>query len=437
MPRGDPPGGGETVTGCWIRPSFTCRGSATKPSGGSGHRAPTVGGSFLARPAAFRVARSRLPLLFDVVSRSPAAVAEGRYQFFRDLLPQRDHWRALRAFPGRVGYLDIETDGGNDCDCVTVIGLHDGEQLHQFVRGDNLLDFPDALENLAVLVTFFGGGLRHPRVEERVSAGAVRSASLRSLPRVLRRLGLRGGLKSIEKQLGMARSEETTGLDGWDAVRLWRQWLFGSTEARDLLSAYNAADVENMLPLAEIAFAGLVRQAELVERKRPGRRSGRRPDIGQRPSPRARELRERSGAWNSTPTRNSVPTPLPAVPPAPASEEALDEWSSASHGGPARGDGHARWRSAAAGRRREDGADARADGRRALDAAGARTRVIGVARFSEEGVRARARSRRRRDDSLRPARPRRAGRAARRAERRLHGRHEVRHDGRTRPRPGR
>src|SRR3712207_8550067 len=53
---------------------------------------------------------------------------------------QKDHWRALNAFPGRVSYLDIETDGGTDFDNITVIGLYDGQRLQQFVRGQNLLD---------------------------------------------------------------------------------------------------------------------------------------------------------------------------------------------------------------------------------------------------------------------------------------------------------
>jgi uncharacterized protein YprB with RNaseH-like and TPR domain len=76
----------------------------------------------------------------------------------------------------------------------------------------------------------------------------------------LRRLGLSGGLKSIERQVGIQRSRETAGLSGWDAVRLWREWRRGSEEAREVLLRYNAEDVVNMVPLADLAYTGLTQQ---------------------------------------------------------------------------------------------------------------------------------------------------------------------------------
>jgi uncharacterized protein YprB with RNaseH-like and TPR domain len=85
--------------------------------------------SFLTDPGAYRIPKARLPLLLDTVTRSPAALARGDYGFFAQRLAARDHWRAVHAFPGRVAYLDIETDGGTDFDNVTVIGVSDGRTL--------------------------------------------------------------------------------------------------------------------------------------------------------------------------------------------------------------------------------------------------------------------------------------------------------------------
>src|SRR5688500_5852939 len=145
--------------------------------------------TFLDEPTAFRVPKPRLPLLLDTVSRSPAALERGDFRFFQQRLPAREHWRALHAFPGRVLYLDIETDGGTDFDSVTVIGVSDGETLRQFIRGENLLDFPDFVEDAAVLVTYFGGGFDLPvlrRVFPRVRFDQLHL----DLCPTLRRLGL-------------------------------------------------------------------------------------------------------------------------------------------------------------------------------------------------------------------------------------------------------
>jgi hypothetical protein len=73
----------------------------------------------------------------------------------------------------------------------------------------------------------------------------------------LRRLGYRGGLKSIEEQLGIVRRPETQGLGGWDAVRLWHEWRRGRREALDLLVAYNTEDIVNLEALLEFAYPKL------------------------------------------------------------------------------------------------------------------------------------------------------------------------------------
>jgi uncharacterized protein YprB with RNaseH-like and TPR domain len=212
--------------------------------------------AFLADPAAFRVPKARVPILVDTISQSPLALARGDFAFFRERLASRDHWRAFRDFPGRVIYLDIETDGGTDFDNVTVVGVHDGERLHQYVRGENLLDFPEAMDDVALIVTFFGGGFDIPVLRNAFPRVRFDQLHLDLCPS-LRRLGFSGGLKSIERQVGIERSRETSGLSGWDAVRLWREWRYGSREALELLLRYNGEDVLNMAPLADLAYHGL------------------------------------------------------------------------------------------------------------------------------------------------------------------------------------
>jgi uncharacterized protein YprB with RNaseH-like and TPR domain len=216
--------------------------------------------TFLLRPTGFPVPKNRLLSTLEIVGKSPAALGRGDHRYFERLVPQREHWRALHAFPGRVRYLDIETDGGTDFDSVTVIGLYDGAKVQQFVRGENLLEFPEALEDCALLVTYFGGGFDIPVLRRAFPSVRFDQLHLDLCP-TLRRLGLTGGLKSVERQLGIRRSERTRGLAGWDAVRLWNEWRWGKEASLRTLLDYNGEDVINLAPLARLAYTTLSERA--------------------------------------------------------------------------------------------------------------------------------------------------------------------------------
>jgi uncharacterized protein len=227
--------------------------------------------TFLANPSRFRMPASRRIATLERVVGSCSALDRADFRFFSRHLAARDHWRSFRAFSGRVAYLDIETDGSSDEDCVTVIGISDGMELKQYVRGENLLDFPEALEDVAVLVTFFGSGFDIPVLRRAFPRLKFDQLHFDLCPG-FRRLGYRGGLKKIERVLGLQRSEETDGLDGWHAVHLWREWQVGSSEALQRLIAYNAEDVNNMVPLARIAYGRLIVQLREGQQRESDRR---------------------------------------------------------------------------------------------------------------------------------------------------------------------
>jgi uncharacterized protein YprB with RNaseH-like and TPR domain len=73
----------------------------------------------------------------------------------------------------------------------------------------------------------------------------------------LQQLGYRGGLKAIEKKLGISRSSETDGMDGGGAIILWQRHILGDPHALELLLKYNCEDVENLEPLMEFAYREL------------------------------------------------------------------------------------------------------------------------------------------------------------------------------------
>jgi len=71
---------------------------------------------------------------------------------------------------------------------------------------------------------------------------------------VLRGLGLRGGLKQIERAIGLDRGDDLSLLNGRDAVSLWHMAQEGEPRALETLIRYNAEDLASLPLLAEFAY---------------------------------------------------------------------------------------------------------------------------------------------------------------------------------------
>lgn len=202
----------------------------------------------------FRLGSSSADLAKATMAASIEALESGRHQYFRKALRQANAWRAWEAFRDRCVYLDIETDGGRLGQSVTVVGLYDGRDYTALVKGESLESFRDAISHYSLIVTFYGGGFDLPMLQRHFQGVAIDHIHVDLCP-VLRTLGYRGGLKRIERELGIVRSDATDGLSGLDAIFLWRRYLRGDPGALDTLLAYNREDVVNLEPLAEFAFA--------------------------------------------------------------------------------------------------------------------------------------------------------------------------------------
>jgi uncharacterized protein YprB with RNaseH-like and TPR domain len=202
--------------------------------------------------------------LSEVVAESALRLDSHDARWFAARLPAREHWRAFREFRGRVAYLDIETTGGTRASDLTVVGVYDGLRIRQFVRGDNLDEFPAVIETKDLLVTFFGSGFDLPFLR---NAFGIEFPHLHiDLCHVLRRLGHRGGLKAVEGQFGIQRPLRVRGLDGFEAVRLWWQWANAADDrALETLLLYNAEDVVNLETLLDAAYPRLLAHAGLPE----------------------------------------------------------------------------------------------------------------------------------------------------------------------------
>ncbi len=191
------------------------------------------------------------------IERSRKALETGRHQFFRKGLGIKDAWRAFGDFRHSCVYLDIETDGSQRYDSVTTIGLYDGKEFKCLVKGQDLENFRDVISHYSMIVTYHGAGFDLPALQKRFFGLSFDQIHLDLSP-TLRSIGLKGGLKSIEKEVGIERSPETVGLNGYDAVKLWRRYQnFGDENALEQLIAYNREDVVNLERLAVLAYERL------------------------------------------------------------------------------------------------------------------------------------------------------------------------------------
>ena len=221
--------------------------------------------AYLEQAKELRLAPRHKIALQETVEDSLAALEEGRADFFSHNLPKREHWRAVSQFP-KIGYLDIETDGGMGADSITLIGLYDGWETHFYVKGENLAQFAYEAQDYDGFVTFFGTGFDLPFLKRRfpVLESVFADRFHVDLCPLLKRLGHTGGLKRIESALKIARTPETDGLGGMDAVRLWRLYRRGGRDAEDakrLLLAYNQEDVVNLQTLLHYALPRLEAKA--------------------------------------------------------------------------------------------------------------------------------------------------------------------------------
>jgi uncharacterized protein YprB with RNaseH-like and TPR domain len=174
--------------------------------------------------------------------------------FFIDRLPHGDLWRIFGAFKQGAVYLDIETSGlYSEIDEITVIGIYDGKEVKTFVQGINLDAFEHEIAPYTLVITFNGSQFDLPFIRRQFPHVSLPPAHI-DLRFFLRRLGYRGGLKAIEKSFGLSRGSHIDGMDGYDAVLLWRDYQGGDKHALDRLIQYNTADIVHLEPLMQQGY---------------------------------------------------------------------------------------------------------------------------------------------------------------------------------------
>ena len=170
--------------------------------------------------------------------------------YFTERLPARERWRVLARWFDRASFFDIETSGLEIDSIVTLVCCwHGGEPL-RFLANENLDDFLDLLDDVKLLVSFNGSGFDVPRVLGRFHIPELPCAHV-DLRWLCHHAGWRGGLKNIERGLGLNRPADLEGLGGAEAVWLWQAWAERQDEqARRTLERYCSADTAMLNLLA-------------------------------------------------------------------------------------------------------------------------------------------------------------------------------------------
>lgn len=148
-------------------------------------------------------------------------------------------------------YLDIETTGltfgGSE---ITVVGIYlwneDGDDFVQLVGRDICADaIMEALKGVDIIYTYNGSRFDLPFIRSQCGINLPKMFHHRDLMYDCWQKKLKGGLKGVEKQLGVPR--KLPDMNGLEAVKLWWKYVDSfDLEALDKLCAYNKEDVVNL-----------------------------------------------------------------------------------------------------------------------------------------------------------------------------------------------
>jgi uncharacterized protein len=154
-------------------------------------------------------------------------------------------------------YLDIETTGLSPSGCeITVIGIHlcrgDEVDFVQLVGKDISADgITGALEGVEVLYTYNGSRFDLPFINSALGINLEEHFNHHDLMYDCWRNGLYGGLKGVERRLGIAR--KLPDMNGFEAVKLWWKYVDSfDLDALNKLCEYNKEDVVNLKTLKDM-----------------------------------------------------------------------------------------------------------------------------------------------------------------------------------------
>ncbi len=181
----------------------------------------------------------------------------GDSSYFYNVLPLREHWRLYKHLKDEAVYIDIEVNGIGKHSYITVIGLYDRYEPKVMIKGINLdiNKLSGYLKNFRYIISFNGTVFDSPFIKKRYPNLLPRVPHM-DLRFLCRRAGFPGGLKEIEKKLGIRRNIIVERFHGGDPLKLYRMFLAsGNRHYLDLLVEYNSEDVMNLETIADAVYS--------------------------------------------------------------------------------------------------------------------------------------------------------------------------------------
>jgi len=203
--------------------------------------------------------------LVDNIRKSIDHLEAGDIRYFTSSFPASEQWRILAEYLHAATFIDVETTGlsWNYCHASVISAYHRGE-IRSFVHGENLDDFLAIADEAELLVTFNGNCFDIPFIERTFNIPSLASPHV-DLRWIAWHCGYRGGLKSIEKQMGIRRPPQIDGIDGFEAVDLYYRWQQGDMASRELLIRYCEADVLSTYLVAERVLNAIGCEIEMTQ----------------------------------------------------------------------------------------------------------------------------------------------------------------------------
>ena len=212
-------------------------------------------------PVQLDLYRKRGGALQSAVEASEDALANSDIAYFANRLPKREFYRIAASFPERCVFLDIESTGlSTHYDQVTLVGWSVGSTYTVLVDPSQIGQLERDLSEQPMIVTFNGSLFDLPFLAKRFKTDWSGHFHI-DLRYLAKRVGLTGGQKKIEVEIGLTREGSLEGITGAEAVALWFDYKEGDLNALRELVRYNHADIEGMKFLFEEAIRRVAPQA--------------------------------------------------------------------------------------------------------------------------------------------------------------------------------
>jgi hypothetical protein len=194
-----------------------------------------------------------------IIRKAQQALRDNDSSFFIGKLPLIQNWRLYDFFKEEAVFLDIETSSSTSKNSyLTVIGLYDGFDTKIMIKNlnFNLKELKKELENYKLIITFNVSSFdipylnkKYPRLIPKIPHVDIRH--------ICAKLGLKGGLKLIEQELGIKRQNKIVErMYGGDPLKLYRMFLgSGDKYYLKLLVEYNEEDIINLKKITDYTIS--------------------------------------------------------------------------------------------------------------------------------------------------------------------------------------